>query len=80
MSKLQHMQEVYVHFSHHIMSNWNKELSINIDVYVELGKSTDEIQAMFSEAYNTGNQMYESGIKGSKEMREWWNVQKKAVI
>jgi hypothetical protein len=37
------------------MSNRNTELSINIEVYVELGKSTDETCAMFSEAYGTGN-------------------------
>ena len=49
------MQKVYVHFCHHIMSKWNTELSINIEVYVELGKSTDETCAMLSEAHGTGN-------------------------
>jgi hypothetical protein len=37
------------------MNNWNRELSINIEVYVELGKSTDETCAMLSAAYSTGN-------------------------
>ena len=43
------------------MSNWTTELSINIEVYVELGKSTDETCTMLSEAYSTGN-VRKSGV------------------
>ena len=38
----------------HKMSKWNTERSINIEVDVELGKSTDETFVMLSEACGTG--------------------------
>jgi hypothetical protein len=49
------MQEVYFHVFHRKMSNWNTEQSINIELYVKLGKSKGETCTLLSEAYSTGN-------------------------
>ena len=62
------MQEVYIHFCHHKMSNWNTELSINIEDYEELGKIASETCAMLSEAYGTGNVRKLSVCKWHKQI------------
>ena len=62
----------------HKMSNWNTQLSISIEVYVELGKTANEICAMLSEACGTGNGRKSSvwgwhkQIEMRRENRRWY--------